>query len=350
VTADQISLSNGSRISTIRERDGGSAGNITFNAAILSATDSVIDASVSSFTLGRGGTITIQGLQGSGTYAHRVSIRNTQVSTGVLTDHLSGPITIRGDNISLNHTTLSSYAANGLGGPITLVSRGGLGIEDSLLRVSSDLGNAAGTVDLRAGTTLNLTNTNINANSGFSTGGSITMAAPCISIRGGLLTVFSGTDGGMISITGKNAVMFTNGTVLTADGSNNGGTVLINGGARFGSQQSTISAQALPMFCDPACSTKGGTIHVGANKIDLTDSQLNTSTSGGPGTAGGSITLDAKNTTLTNSEILSTATEGTGGTISITSPRFHQDASSVIDASSQLGIDGTMTINGVIQP
>ena len=121
-----------------------------------------------------------------------------------------------------------------------------------------------------------------------------------------------------------------------------GGTVLINGGGQFTSQQSTISA--------PSDTGNGGIIHVKAKEVELTNSQLNTSTTGGPGTVGGTITLDAKNTTLTNSQMLSTATEGQGGTIVITSPSFSQDAQSVIDASSQSGTNGTVTINGVIQP
>jgi hypothetical protein len=70
----------------------------------------------------------------------------------------------------------------------------------------------------------------------------------------------------------------------------------------------------------------------------------------GPRSVGGTITVDAKNTTLTNSQILSTVTEGQGGTIDITSPILHLDGGSVIDASSQSGTDGTVTINGVIQP
>lgn len=52
--------------------------------------------------------------------------------------------------------------------------------------------------------------------------------------------------------------------------------------------------------------------------------------------------MDAKNVTLKNSEILSTATEGQGGTIDITSHVLDQDAGSVIDASSQFGTDGTV--------
>jgi hypothetical protein len=53
---------------------------------------------------------------------------------------------------------------------------------------------------------------------------------------------------------------------------------------------------------------------------------------------------------LHNSQMLSTATEGHGGTIDITSPVLHRHAGSVIDASSQSGMNGTVTINGVIQP
>mgnify|MGYP003694181891 CR=1 FL=1 len=85
--------------------------------------------------------------------------------------------------------------------------------------------------------------------------------------------------------------------------------------------------------------------------MKLTDTLITTSTSsGGPQSVGGSITVEAKNMTLTNSQILSTATVGQGGTINITSPVLQRDASSVIDASSQSGTNGTVTINGLIQP
>jgi len=42
----------------------------------------------------------------------------------------------------------------------------------------------------------------------------------------------------------------------------------------------------------------------------------------------------------------STSPNGNGGAINITSPAFHKNASTVIDASS----GGTVTINGVVQP
>jgi hypothetical protein len=201
---------------------------------------------------------------------------------------------------------------------------------------------------LQAGNGLNLTDTTVRAEAALGgLGGTITLSACSVSIRGGLFSTQGNfTGGGMISITGKNSV-FVNSTILSADGgaptsigTGRAGTILINGGSRLRVQQSTISAKA---------EGNGGTIQLEANKIELTNTQLTTSTLGGPGTVGGSIPVNAKNTTLTNSQILSTATEGQGGNINITSPVLHQ-ASSVIDASSQFGTNGTVTINGIIQP
>jgi filamentous hemagglutinin family protein len=337
VSANQITLSNGSRIFT-GSPGGTSGGNITFNANRFSATELVI-LTGSPFADGNGGAVTIQGLQGSGTNTHAVSLTNVQIVTG-FTLLNGGPITIRGDKILLNHTALISNS-DALGGPITLVSRGGLAIQDSAI----DAGAFAfgGTVDLQAGKSLNVTSTFIGSRGRDFTGGSITMAAPTIALRNSTVDTRGSAygPGGTISIRGTNAVSLSNGTVLTADGAS-GGTIQINGGVRFKSHDSTISAQR---FFGQILGN-GGTIHVGANNIELTDSQLNASTAGGHG---GSITMDAETTTLTNSQILSTATDGPGGNINITSPTFSRTGS-VIDASSQTGTDGTVTINGVIQP
>ena len=50
-----------------------------------------------------------------------------------------------------------------------------------------------------------------------------------------------------------------------------------------------------------------------------------------------------------NSQVLSTATDGQGGTIKITSPLLLR-IGNVIDASSQSGTGGAVTINAVVQP
>ena len=55
--------------------------------------------------------MTIQGLQGSGTFAHAVSSTNTEVATsGLLRRSKWGPIQIRADNIALNQSTLNASA------------------------------------------------------------------------------------------------------------------------------------------------------------------------------------------------------------------------------------------------
>jgi len=261
VTADQIALSNGSQIDTFAHN--GAGRNITLNANTLSATDTVIIAGISFPEAPPGGDVTIQGLQGSGTNAHAVSLRNTEIRSD--SDVAAGSLTILGDNILLKQTTLSaSPGQSSFGGPITLVSQGGLDIQDSRLSTEADFG-LGGPVDLRAGTSLNLTNSIINASG--NAGGSITMAAPTISLRGSTVDVtgfgfFGSGGGGTISITGNKAVSLTNGTVLNADSvSLHGGTIQINGGGLFTSQQSTISAQSV--------NGNGGTIQVEANKVGL---------------------------------------------------------------------------------
>src|SRR5262249_55502296 len=154
----------------------------------------------------------------------------------------------------------------------------------------------------------------------------ITMAAPIISLHGSSLNAGGAiATGGMISLTGTHAVSLSNGTVLNASsGFSPGGTIQIDGGAQFTSQQSRIMAES--------ATDHGGTIQVKASKVGLTDTVLSTSVGfflEQP--LAGSITVEAKNLTLTNSQILNTANPtGQGGTINITSPKFHHDASSVI--------------------
>jgi filamentous hemagglutinin family protein len=336
---------------------GGSAGTIRLDAThSVSLTDTALDA-LSFF--GQGGTILINGGK-SVTAQHTImdahgldTGRAIQVraNTIVLTDSLlTTGASLNGGLITLdaNKTTLTNsqiLSTGGHGG--TVLINGGAQFTSQQSTISAQSGGNGGTIHVDANK-IRLTDTQLTTSTtgGPQTaGGSITVNAKNTTLTNSqILSSATEGHGGTISLTGENAVGLTHGTVLTADGLN-GGTVLINGGAQFTSQQSTISAQS-----GNTVDGHGGTIHVDANKIRLTDTQLTTSTTGGPQTAGGSITVNAKNTTLTNSQILSTATEGHGGTIEITSPIFHQHAGSVIDASSQSGTNGTVIINGVIQP
>lgn len=359
VTAKQVVLNHSSVDTSIVNLcclDQTKPGHITFNIGTLSATDSAISTAGGQTSEG-GGAMAIQGLQGTGTFAHSVSLSNTSVNTTNSTSGeaglgagFGGPILMQADNLTLTHSTLnSSNAGNHSAGSITLLSRGSLDIRDSSIHADSGHGSfGTNIVDLQAGKRIQITNSDISARSAELSAGSITMVAPRISLSGSTLDV-SGFDGssGTISLTATKTVALTNGTILSANGQfSPGGIIRINGGGQFTSQKSTISAQT-ELFGGFG---NGGTIQVRAKTVNLTDTLLLTPTFGGPGSVGGSITVDAQQTTLSNSRLLSTAIEGNGGTVEITSPRFKLNGSSVIDVSSQSGSAGTVTINGDIQP
>lgn len=339
-TADQIRLSNHSVIDTsITLPVPLSPGHVTFNAKTFSATDSAILTNRTGGgigLIGDAGPVTIQGRQGTGTSANTISLVHTEVVTGANGAGGGGQILLRAENIALNNSTLSVFGARAA--PIRLVSGRLLDIQNSMFNVGSFL-SSPGTVDLSAGKSITVTNTNILGSS-ETVGGSVIMSAPVISLRGSRVSVGGDNPAGSIRLVGTKAVNLADGTQLQISGSGrDGGAIEIDGGAQFTSQQSTISARA-----------RGGDsikVDLRANKVEMTDTQVTLSTFSGPG---GTITLDAKDTTLTNSQILSTARDGVSGPIDITSPSLRLNAGSVIDSTSQLGTDGTVTINGVIQP
>ena len=346
VTAQKVNLSNQSSISSSAIFGGNMnvAGNITVNANTFSASDSTIDASAPSSGGARGGAVTVQGFN-PGTSAEQVSLSNTHLFV-IGFGGSGGPITIRANNISVNHSGFNAISGDDIGGSISLKSKGTIEIHDSEFK-SEGVFVPGGTIDLEAGKTIDLSDTTISTRGVVDSGGTISLSAPFISIRGSTLEVRSdgGGSGGTINLTGRHAVRLTD-THLSADNTfspffpppnnANGGTILINGGAKFTSQQSTISAQS--------ALGNGGTIHIEANKVGLTDTQVTTSVSGGLQTVGGNIAFDGHTVSIENSQILSTATEGQGGTISIRSHNRNPVTNSVIEASSQFGTDGTVTI------
>lgn len=136
-------------------------------------------------------------------------------------------------------------------------------------------------------------------------------------------------------------ILIENSSLLSADNTNpyaagDAGHVVIQAGKSVVIRDSTVSARA--------AQGNGGTIVVDARNVLLKNSQFTTSVIGGPETVGGRIVMGAKHLTLRNSQVLSTATEGRGGTINIRSHVLHRDAGTVLDASSQSGTDGTVTI------
>jgi large exoprotein involved in heme utilization and adhesion len=94
-----------------------------------------------------------------------------------------------------------------------------------------------------------------------------------------------------------------------------------------------------------ARAASGGDITIEADLlVDLLRSSITTSVSGGTG-SGGNITIDPQFLILDQSRIIARADQGQGGNIRIVAGQLIRSPDSVIDASSNLGIDGIIAID-----
>ncbi|MDM8549820.1 CHAT domain-containing protein [Desulfobacterales bacterium HSG2] len=88
----------------------------------------------------------------------------------------------------------------------------------------------------------------------------------------------------------------------------------------------------------------GGKITINAGEsLHLSDSRITTTVRGGSDDAG-DIRIDPEFVTLNQSKIIAKAYEGKGGNIHIVADHFIRSSDSEVDASSQLGIDGSVVI------
>ncbi len=354
-------------------------------------------------TAGPPGTVTISGIGPELTdAAHLVSLYNAQMSTAVEggTQALSpGTITITADtmvmsgrtsifafstspapagNIALNVNTLRSNvnpdgtplndgqppsliasvgagteSGSGRGGTVTIsgVTSGSTDPAKLIALNNTEVSTAVfgGTAGTRPASitmtadTINVTNSpKINTDSaGGAPAGQIALTAKNLTIDHGTVSTSSSGrgSGGPIAITGIEGVFVKNGSTITASssGQGNAGNITIHAGTQFLSHNSAITTEA--------AQASGGSIFIRAtDSIRLINSQLNTSVQGGPNTSGGNITLDPAVVTLQNSQVRADAVQGNGGNINIIAGTFLFDPTSVVSASSQFGLSGSVNI------
>ncbi|TMI37830.1 S-layer family protein, partial [Candidatus Bathyarchaeota archaeon] len=180
--------------------------------------------------------------------------------------------------------------------------------------------------------------TSIHATDNVSLSGTLSDGTPAGVFSRTIGTAPGSGAGGDITSTAGQGVTLSNGAAISASSSGpaNAGNITINAGNSFLMQNSSVTTQATQ--------AGGGNITVNAgDMVRLTNSQINTSVAGGPG-GGGNITIDPNFVILQNSQILAQAFAGQGGNITITTGTFLPDANSLVDASSQLGLNGTVTI------
>jgi filamentous hemagglutinin family protein len=307
ITAETLSLSGGTGIfSGAFDKAAAPAGSIALNVNTLRGNvkpDGTLVSGqapsiiVSSSEVGQAGTLTISGIGPEASDAAReITLNNVQLNTVVK----DGPTTITPATVRMTAHTL--HLSNGS--------------------------------KVETGT------------SGSAPAGNITMHADNLALNEGA-TISSRTSasgiGGDISMTAVQSVSMSGGATISAEstGAGNSGNIAINAGSQFISQKSAVTTEA--------SQASGGNIFIQAtDAIRLMNSRLSTSVQGGPTTSGGNITIDPAIMTMQNSQILAQAVQGAGGNINIIAGTFLTDQSSVVSASSQFGLSGSVNIQSPV--
>jgi len=161
---------------------------------------------------------------------------------------------------------------------------------------------------------------------------------------------------GNITLTAGQSVMISNDSAVSASSTGPGdtGNIQIDAGNLFSMTNSSVTTEANQ--------ASGGAIKITttpSGTVELTNSTISASVLDGAG-GGGSVNIDPLYILMQNSQILAQAVQGPGGNITINITNgglFLPDANSVISASSQFGVNGTVTIqspnapaSGQVQP
>ena len=174
----------------------------------------------------------------------------------------------------------------------------------------------------------------------------MTVSANSLTVEGGAQIASStagpGKGGDVDVIVASDIVLPDRGPQITArsTGSGDAGSITVSAGRLLMHNGAAISTEA-------ATSTASGgniTLHV-RDFLYLVSSEISTSVKGETGN-GGNIAIDPQLMILDHSSIIAQAIEGHGGNITITAGLFIPSSDSVVSATSQLGISGTVEING----
>jgi large exoprotein involved in heme utilization and adhesion len=343
------------------------------NTDIGTGTGSSIFVDAHSFTLqngssmfagtnaaGNGGNILVKADSASITGGSQISSSSVIGDSGTIPTGNAGSVTIEGTASPAQSVLIDGFgsgiftetAAEGAGGSIilnanslTLQNGGTLSALTSGTASTATGGIVtvdANQVQLNSGALITASTT------GAGDGGSvnINVSGTFSSNAGTVSSTATQAAGGDINISAGQSVTLDNGSLITAssNGEGNAGNILINAGQQYRSINSSVTTQAEE--------ASGGNITVLATGlVHLTNSELNASVEGSSTTVGGNILIDPLYVILENTQIVAQATQGQGGNINIFyTGAFLADPSSVIDASSQFGQSGTVTIQSPISP
>lgn len=388
--ADSVVLSGGSRITSDAASTGGNGGGISIRATTLDLSGA---SSISSSTSGTGqggnivvsvrqlgladgatissstssenpipaagGMVTVQGLAGPGSRAS--SVRLSGPNTRIITDSsagVPGDITVNASTVTItNGAAIAAGSSSSIGpaGKVTVaadsvvISAEGQIFSRSFAQNSSQVTITADALTMDNGSI----DTGTSSESGGS-GGNIVINGGTVSLTNGSRissqsgseeTPFSTGRAGDITIAGESLTLANRSEITTSSK----GTVADAGDAG----NITVQSRSTVVLNDSSITTEaieasGGQVTINApDMIRLTNSDVSTSVKDGTG-GGGNISIDPDFVILKGSQILAQAFAGSGGAIDVTAGLFLADPASVVDASSTLGVSGTVQINAPI--
>lgn len=349
------------------------SGDVALHARTVRLTDRAVIQTGTSFNSGAGGNVTIN--------AGSVDISREGRILSLSASGNAGQVAITADRLTMNNVSIeSSTSSSGRGGDVALnVGTVSLSNGAKINSSTSETGRAGdvtmnvGTLSLANGSSISSasigTDPIVNFDGTTTPPGqagniAITASGDFLSDAATITTSAEANRGGDISITAHN-IRLSNGALINADsnaplvvtklvlnesgqlveqtvGNGNAGNIRIQNGSTFLMEGSAVTTEA--------AHASGGQITINApDMVQLIDSQLSTSVAGAvEDSNGGNILIDPQFVILQGSQILARAVAGSGGAIGITAGLFLADPSSIVDASSTLGVSGTVNINAPI--
>jgi filamentous hemagglutinin family protein len=323
--------------------NGGNAGDVRIMAGTLNILDGA-RISTQTFGAGNGGNIevTADNVAISGANA---TFREFLIGKGIDAEE-AGKLASASLLSSTNGSFLGS-STTGNAGNLQITARNVQVQNGGLISSKTDTSGNGGNIEVTAGNIQISDGAVIDSGTkGSGKAGNISLTAPWITMANGgaIWARTSGSStGGNIHLSGNQIQLF-NGASVSAEsvGTGNAGDISINAGGTLLMKNSSITTEATQ--------ADGGNIHIKAGyRVNLIDSKITASVGGGPQTVGGNITIDPRYVILNNSQIIANAYEGKGGNIRIIADVFLASPESIVDASSALGIDGTVDIQAPIQ-
>ena len=343
VQTPSLTLERGGHINTYTT-GAGNAGDITLVVGDFQARDlGYVSASSRDEATGRGGNVTLR--------ADTVTLS----ASGQILSYTTGPghggnIVVTAPRIDIDtYGRISAAAyAGGRGGSIT-VETGELSLTRmGYLDVSSRGSGAGGDLAVNATGGIRISDRDGDYASGLfamargtGDGGTITVRAPRLVVDGAVITATTTGPGrgGAIAIEARDVVL-RNGALVSAEstGTGNAGSIRV-----AAADSLVVSSNAV--IATQTVRSDGGDIAVeGQGVVLLRNGAMATSVQGGAGD-GGNITIAMPlHVVLDHGAVIANAYGGDGGNIAIDSSCFIASPGSVVEASSQLGVSGTITV------